>query len=378
MVRHNLHLVWFAHQPFFIPDAELVDRVHSTYIPIVDIHVERQIPISLGITGGTLERISKLVPEFISSLKDAMADGWIDCIETAAFHPLLPELDRYWVNKQIEYDKKIKRTLGISTVPVFWPTELAWSNRLAEILIQQGYKYVVIDSSCVNKRNSWPNWATTDKRLVSRPPISANVTRHSKLSLKSSVNGRKINLDVITRNGSVANELVSILHDNRGYADKLAPFLEVLGHEARLSYDPLDIVVLGEDPERILPERLGEYLIFLDQLHEQGTVFHKIKDILDKPSSDSAIHIPAGTMQGDANIWSSSLEDRWYRRQLDDVCRNFLHWRSTANGPEVEAIERQIMQIQDSGFYFWPYIARTRTPFYEAISRIEMRMKILN
>src|SRR6056297_3860781 len=113
MARHKVHLIWFAHQPFFVPDDELINRVYSTYFPILDIHAERDIPVSFGITGGTLERISRLVPEFVPFLRELVRDGWVDCIGTAAFHPLLPELDRYWIDRQLEFDKELKESLRL-------------------------------------------------------------------------------------------------------------------------------------------------------------------------------------------------------------------------------------------------------------------------
>lgn len=120
-----LHVLWFCHQPFFVPDDEVVWRVNSSYRPIVDAFRDRSLPMSLGITGGLLERIANLVPEFLEELRQAVEEGQLTLVGTAAHHPVLPWLSTNSARAQIAEDQRIRAKLDLPSLPVFWPTELA-------------------------------------------------------------------------------------------------------------------------------------------------------------------------------------------------------------------------------------------------------------
>ncbi len=367
----KLHLIWFCHQPFFIPDHEILSRVHSTYFPVLDAHIERNIPITFGMTAGTLERINSLVPDFIVFLRAAIAAGNIKLLGTAAFHPILPELGRIWLDRQIEYDKNTRANLDLQSIPLFWPTELAWSMRLARVLCEHGYSSVVVNNHCIDLMNTAPRWNKSGQFLNPKPFVPDSRPRHSRIRIELESGTSSSDIDVVSRNDSISNGIVGLLHKNCSHKDKVDSFMELLDTELTNAMDKNSPIVLGEDPERILPERLGDYLRLLDHLVDKGINFSSIDDLFSNPPSAYTKHVPSGTMQGSDELWSSTVEDRWFRGQLTDLLNRHAKFELDALYPSRELIERKVMQIQDSGFYFWPYIARTRSTYFEKMAEID-------
>lgn len=102
MKKKKIHLVWQVHQPFFIPEKELIWRVNSSYLPLIDALKQRKVPFSLNITGGTLERLSKSCPTFISELKVCIKKGIFTFLGSAAYHPILPFLPTASLKAQLK------------------------------------------------------------------------------------------------------------------------------------------------------------------------------------------------------------------------------------------------------------------------------------
>src|SRR5580704_18083682 len=179
----RIHLMWFGHQPFFITDDEIRWRVYSSYLPLIDALVERAIPFSLGLSGGTLERMDKLVPGFLEQLRTSIGTGLISIAGTAAHHPVMPWLSTASARAHIEEDKRIRKEHGLPSAGVFWPTELAWSMRVGKLVHDAGYHAIVIDSRCCDTADLMPTWKQLDNKLVADTTCVERVRRNNVLRL---------------------------------------------------------------------------------------------------------------------------------------------------------------------------------------------------
>ena len=161
-----VHLIWFCHQPFFIPDDEIVWRINSSYEPIIDAFVERELPLTMGISGGLLERIFDLKPSFVDWLRDLIAQRKLSILGTAYYHPLLPSLVEPWALTHILEDSRVRSALELPTLNILWPTELAWSMQVGSLAADAGYGAVIIDSTCRDLVDTYPTWSLNEDRLI--------------------------------------------------------------------------------------------------------------------------------------------------------------------------------------------------------------------
>ena len=151
MTQQRIHLIWFFHQPFFVPDDEILWRINSTYLPLIDALTSRGIRFSLGLTASLLERSAILYPRFVEVLQKGAATGNFSLMGTTAYHPVLPWLSGKSARAQILVDREVKARFNLPRAKVFWPTELAWSTRVGTLAAEFGYDTVVVDSSAQSK-----------------------------------------------------------------------------------------------------------------------------------------------------------------------------------------------------------------------------------
>ena len=363
--------MWFGHQPFFITDDEIRWRVYSSYLPLIDALVERAIPFSLGLSGGTLERMDKLVPGFLEQLRTSIGTGLISIAGTAAHHPVMPWLSTASARAHIEEDKRIRKEHGLPSAGVFWPTELAWSMRVGKLVHDAGYHAIVIDSRCCDTADLMPTWKQLDNKLVADTTCVERVRRNNVLRLH--FHDAHSPLDLWVRDGELAHALVHILRsDECDERQELNAFRDALEISLSKSADPVAPILLADDIERLLPDGLARLLDLLDGLSAQNIRFCTAQEFgiyEARPIS----YVPAGTMEGGQDLWDLSVDDRWFREHLERLTRQ-MEARINFRKPKDEEhmiMRDRLLRIQDSGFYFWHFIARSRRPFYDELFSLE-------
>lgn len=375
MSGQSIHFVWLMHQPFFIPDDEIAWRVDSTYTPLLDSLFERNITASIGITGSLLVRCANIRPEFVDLLRRACNEKRIQIMGTGNYHPFLPYLSTASADTQIRIDRDIKKSLGLILSNVFWPNELAWSMRIGAMAIRAGYNSVLIDSLCSDQANAVPMWVANESGL-SATQISNDdsVGISSKIATKVYADGKDCELELLVRDHGLAQKFVELMTgENEDAQHHLDDFLAQSEKSRLRSTTPNAPIILAEDAERILPVGIGRFLDLLDGLVDLGVVFIPPEEMIRLRPDTHYRHVPAGTMEGEDTLWTKSTDDRWFRDALERVSLGIASRFSLSN--PVTADERMIrdllLQTQDSGFYFWRFIARTRTPFYKNLQIME-------
>jgi hypothetical protein len=370
-VTKRIHMFWFGHQPFFVPDDELLWRVHSSYLPLLDALVDRHIPFTLGLSGGVLERIAKLAPEFLNQLKNFIGTGLVGVAGTAAHHPVMPWLSTPSARAHIEEDKRVRKDCGLPAARLFWPTELAWSMRIGKLVNDAGYQAIVVDSRCSDSANLMPTWRYIDNKLV---PDTLNMERACRSHLLTlQLDEASAPLDLWVRDGELAHALVHILRGDEHDEDKqLGAFREALDLTRSKSADPNAPILLADDMERLLPDALARFLELLDDLLDHNVTFCTAEEF-GAYRSRMISYVPAGTMEGGQSLWDLSVDDRWFREYLERVTQQLealIDFRSPRDAKH-RIVRDRLLRIQDSGFYFWRYVARSRRPFYDELFRLE-------
>lgn len=374
MKARRLHIIWFFHQPFFIPDDEIAWRVDSTYIPLLDALGERSIPCSLGVTASLLERCRTVRPGFINLLSQAVVERRVGLLGTAAYHPVLPWLSNHSARAQMHIDRAVKRQLGLEIVPVFWPTELAWSMNVGALAAEFGYKAVVVDSSSRDAADTMPNWRSGPRGLQPNLELESRVGISAKVQTLPGCRDSDAQLDLWVREHALSTALVEIMvSDEEDEREHVTSFLTVLDEVRQRAVDPEAPVIIAEDPERFLPNGLARFLDFLDGVLKASIEFVPSDSFMALPASQRLAYVPAGTMEGDDAMWSAVLDDVWFRHRLDRVT-GLVETRIDLLNPiseEHRDIRDKLLRIQDSGFYFWRYVSRTRLPFHATLLAIE-------
>lgn len=129
---------------------EIFDRIVSeSYKPLVDTLVKYpQIKITLNITGALSEQFLKLGHEdIIKGLVTAGDRGQIEFTDSAKYHPLLPLMPENEIRRQIKLNRETNQKIfGKCYHPKgFFPPEMAYDPKLAPILADLGYEWIILD-----------------------------------------------------------------------------------------------------------------------------------------------------------------------------------------------------------------------------------------
>ena len=374
MNRRRLHLIWFFHQPFFVPDDEILWQINSTYMPLVEALTDRGIHFTLGITAGLLERCAALKPDFVQILQKGIEECKFTLIGTTAHHPILPWLSGRSSRAHILVDREVKARLGLPTAKVFWPTELAWSMRVGSLAAEFGYETVVVDSSARDAANMLPRWENTQQGLCPNLTVDCPLGTSPKVNTHVGAGDNQIPLTLWVRERTLSNAILEVMHsDEEESHGEFAVFEKVLESVRMRASDPFAPLILADDPERFLPNGLARLLRLLDASQKASIEFVSSQDLTAMPTDAYLNYIPASTMEGSDAMWSAAVDDSWFRTHLDHLTARTearIDLLRPKNSIE-QAIRQKLLRTQDSSFYFWHFVGRARREFYSNLVEIE-------
>ncbi len=119
------------------------------YLPLLRMLVQKSgYGLTLNLSGCLLAQLEKMgASEFFVLIKQLVAEGKIEIVNSAMYHPLMPVTAKGSVSRQIEQNAKIlARLLGSETQAGFFPPELAVDEPAMRLIPNQ---YVVVDESAV-------------------------------------------------------------------------------------------------------------------------------------------------------------------------------------------------------------------------------------
>lgn len=375
MTNQRLHLIWFFHQPFFVPDDEILWRINSTYLPLIEALTAREIKFSLGLTASLLERFAALHPEIVGVLQNGAASGKFTLIGTTAYHPVLPWLSGRSARAQILVDREVKARFDLPRANVFWPTELAWSTRVGSLAAEYGYDTVVVDSSARDNANLLPKWDDSPHGLRPNLSIDSPLGLSPKVSTYVGTAKHPFLLSLWVRERALSNALLkSMAADEEESESLFTDFAQKLESFHLRSFDPMAPLILADDPERYLPNGLARLLRLLDAAQKASIQFVSTQELATLPTDVHLNYVPASTMEGDDSMWTAAVDDKWFRTYLDQLtARVEARFDLLRPRNDIErAVRHNLLRTQDSSFYFWHFVGRARREFYSNLAEIEM------
>ena len=365
----DLALIWHVHQPFFVPDGELEAQHVESYAPLLALHRELDVPFTLNVCGGLLERLATLAPGWVEAVREDAAAGRVELVASGKFHPMLPTMPHERARRQIEADVEAKRAILGARPRGFWPTDLGWAHWLVPLVAAQGVDWVAVDSAAAVEGSVRPSWREERVRghRVLAPDLSPLVAARELGLVHRLTFGSEV-VHALLRHHALSWDLVDTQRGALHRPERIGAFVDAVGAH----YDSgADLLVLGDDGERVRPRTLESYRACLEALREAGVRFVLGSDAVDaRRAGASERYLPAGTSLVDFSAWTTTPDDHVCLRQLGEVQERFvrLSQRAKASGAveataRLEAIDAALLPCEDAALTFWKYLRRTREPF---------------
>jgi hypothetical protein len=373
-----LIFVWHLHQPFFVPDTEVLDRVRESYLPLVRLHSQFDMPLTLNITGYLLHRLELIAPSFLDEVRSGVNAGNIEITASGYSHPLLPLLPPDRARYQIDADLSVKQRL-LDVCPLgFWPTDLAWAHWLVPILATRSISWTFVDSSSAYMAGRLPAWIKTDRNgMRALQPADMELALDVEASKVSKLRVGGQTVLAIFRN----HELSSALIDNPSGplfdpTNGAPPFLERV---QEFGDGGADYLALGHDGENVTARTFRGYRLLLEQLVGNPSIsLTSAQAIVQKLGATAPErYLPASTFEIDYKMWLQTPDDLVFMRFLDSTHRQLELVQGLAalsQGSDIadtiHSAQALLATCEDAGFLFWRFVRRTREPFYEALGRV--------
>ncbi len=154
----GLTLGWYYHLPPCACDDEVAATVDDSLQLLLQAHCEASAPMALGITGSLLERIAKVRPVCLGRLREAVREGYVQCL-ASTFYEVCPFLvpPRY-LRMQIERDLASKERLIGHRPTAFWPGNLAWAPVLNTLLLELELYTTVVGEAHLRESQQTQLW----------------------------------------------------------------------------------------------------------------------------------------------------------------------------------------------------------------------------
>ena len=368
-MTRDVALVWHVHQPFFVPDAEVEAQHLESYAPLLALHRQLDVPFTLNVCGGLLDRLATLAPEWVEATHADAEAGRLELVASGKFHPMLPLLPHERAERQIEADLESKRASLGARPRGFWPTDLGWAHWLVPLLAERGLEWVAVDSAAAVEGSVRPTWRedVTRGHRVLAPELSPLVAAQE-LGQVHRLRFGDHTLHALLRHHALSWDLVDAQTGVLHRPDRLPAFRAAVAAH----FDSgADLLVLGDDGERVRPRTLSSYRACLEALREDGVRFVRGSDAVDaRRAGASERYLPAGTSLVDFSAWTTTPDDHVCLAQLRAVQDRWvrLFQSATASGhtrrlEALAAIDAELLPCEDAALTFWKYLRRTREPF---------------
>jgi len=111
------------------------------------------IKFTINFNGSLTELLAKnKLQTVIKNYQRLAKKNQIEFVETAKYHPILPLLPEYEIERQIKLNYKINRSYfgSVYSPKGFFCPEMAYSQKIGKIVKKLGYKYIVLDEIALN------------------------------------------------------------------------------------------------------------------------------------------------------------------------------------------------------------------------------------
>jgi len=154
-------MYWANFLHFYQPPTQKPFWIHKVaseaYRPVLSgLKAQGKTKLTLNINGVLLEHFEKYgEADIIELVRELMKSGQIELTGSAKFHPLLPFLPEEEVVRQIKLNEEtLKKYFGDLWTPKgFFPPEMGFDKKIAEIVKKLGYKWIIADELSMPERS---------------------------------------------------------------------------------------------------------------------------------------------------------------------------------------------------------------------------------
>ncbi|MBI2426249.1 MAG: polysaccharide deacetylase family protein [Candidatus Kerfeldbacteria bacterium] len=135
-------------------DAVMIEKIaRESYRPLLQLLKDHPtVKCSVNVTGSLTEQLFHLgMVDILHDLRTLASLGQIEFLGTAMYHPILAKLPDHEIVRQIELNVHMnRRVFGKAYDPRgFWIPELCYSTRVATIIRDFGFHWIVLDPICL-------------------------------------------------------------------------------------------------------------------------------------------------------------------------------------------------------------------------------------
>lgn len=148
MTRFNLVLIIHAHQPVGNFEAVMEHAYEKSYLPFVEILLRHPfLRVGLHYSGGLLEWIERVHPEYFESLKLMVKRGQVEMLGGGHYEPILVVIPKRDARDQIDkLAGYLARHFGRRPRGA-WLAERVWEPQLPSVLAAAGVEYTLVDDN---------------------------------------------------------------------------------------------------------------------------------------------------------------------------------------------------------------------------------------
>lgn len=165
--------------------------VHQSYRPLLEgLKRVKRAKITLNISGALTELLDNCgYRDVLDDLKVLVEEGRVELTSTAKYHAFLPLLPEEEVVRQIKINDETNRFyLGSCYKPVgFFPPEMGYSSKVADIVKNLGFEWVILDEIAFSQGASAPDKTKIYKIKDSNLNVFFRERRMSNLIMSSVV-----------------------------------------------------------------------------------------------------------------------------------------------------------------------------------------------
>jgi len=142
---------------------DIFDRVvNESYRPLIKgLKENKSLKLNLNINACLTERLFKDgYQDVVSDLKFLAQRGQVEFTDSAAYHAFLPLLPETEIKRQINLNREINRKYfgKIYNPSVFFSPEMAYNKKIARIVKNLGYQWLILDEIAYNGKLNQASW----------------------------------------------------------------------------------------------------------------------------------------------------------------------------------------------------------------------------
>lgn len=396
------------YQPYDQSKDVLERVINESYRPILRGIQERpDIKLTINVSGALLELFDKYgYTDLIDMLKDIGKDGRVEFTGSAKYHTFLPFLDSSEIERQIKInDETNKFYLGSSWKPRgFFPPEMAFDEKIAPILNNMGFEWVILDEIAFSGIPEQVNYETLYKIPKTNLKVFFRERRASNMIMaavvRSSESLREAMKDEMNKNRYLITAMdgetfghhrpglektLFEIFDSKDFnlirvsdiSDHFKKEVEVMPVRSTWASSAIDIekgiqFLTWSDPSNEIHKKQKELAdIVLAEVNKMDTSNPKFAEVR---------HMLDVSLASDQYFWASA-KPWWSVEQIEGGAHMFLETIRNIPNASAEALERTAklyQEIVSMGFY-WQRSGKIRDMYKEQnkILRIPFRERTL-